>query len=107
MAGMGESIGDVWGKWNDWSVQRGRIHFWPMKFLTLIAAIVLAALLFCNPSFAQTQPSTPRHPEIRRGIEMPTTDRAQRQELIAEQIARKIEPSLKGDISRLQTYVEF
>ena len=45
--------------------------------------------------------------EIRRGLEIPATEPAQRLQAMAEQIVRKIEPDLKGDVSRLQTYVEF
>src|SRR5690349_11360080 len=71
-----------------------------MKLLTLIAVLLCAA----EYATAQTRPT---RTEIRRGIEMPATNRAQRQEMIAEQIARKIEPSLRGDVSRLQTYVDF
>jgi hypothetical protein len=63
---------------------------------------VLILLLIATPVLAQTRPS-----EIRRGMEIPTTNRADRQEIIAQAIARKIEPSLKGDVSRLDAYVEF
>ena len=47
-------------------------------------------------------------PTIRRGIEIPaTTEPSLRQEAVLEQIVRKIEPDLKGDISRLPAYIEF
>src|SRR5436309_3561812 len=66
-----------------------------------------AAIIFCvmlpTVCAAQTRPVG----EIRRGIEIPTTDRAERQQAILEQIARRIEPSLVGDASRLPAYVDF
>jgi hypothetical protein len=63
---------------------------------------VLILLLITAPAWGQTRPA-----EIRRGMEIPTTNRAERQEMMAQAIARKIEPSLKGDVSRLDAYVEF
>lgn len=47
-------------------------------------------------------------PTIRRGITLPaTTEPSARQEAVLEQIVRKIEPDLKGDLARLPVYIEF
>jgi cell wall-associated NlpC family hydrolase len=62
------------------------------------------AVLLPLMCLAQTRPTTV---EIRRGIELPTTDPADRQQAVLEQIVRRIEPDLKGDVSRLAVYVDF
>ncbi len=59
---------------------------------------------FAAQCLAQTRPTTT---EIRHGLEIPATAPAERQEAMLEQIARKVEPDLKGQVSRLPAYVEF
>jgi cell wall-associated NlpC family hydrolase len=73
-----------------------------------VAATLLCALFCLGADTASTRSSAP---EIRRGmVYAPTTnpeDRAERQRNAFETIARKIEPDLKGDPSRLPVYLEF
>jgi cell wall-associated NlpC family hydrolase len=57
-----------------------------------------AVLVILSPLRAQ---------DIRRGLEIPATEPSQRFEAMVEQMARKIEPDLKGDISRLPVYLDF
>jgi hypothetical protein len=78
-----------------------------LPFQVFMRRWILAMLMFpATAIFAQS--SHPTTTEIRRGLEMPaTTEPAERQQAILEQIARRIEPDLKGDPARLQTYVDF
>src|SRR4051812_27338166 len=62
----------------------------------------IIALLFPALCFAQTRPV-----EIRRGIAIAATEPAERQQMVLEQIVRKIEPDLIGKADRLQAYVEY
>src|SRR5689334_21870132 len=71
----------------------------------MIHRLLIGVLAFLLISPALAQPATA--PTIRRGIEFPTTDPSMRQEIVLKQIISKIEPSLKGDVSRLSAYIEF
>lgn len=71
----------------------------------MIHRLLIGVLTFLLISPALAQPAT--RPTIRRGIEFPTTDPSKRQEAVLEQIVRRIEPNLKGDVARLPAYIEF
>jgi len=70
--------------------------------LALCASIVACAFA---PARAQTATTTTAPAEIRRGMEM-SGDRETRARQFYERAIRKVEPSLKGDVSRIPLYLE-
>ena len=71
----------------------------------MVHRLLIGLAIFALSASVLAQP-TPG-PTIRRGIEFPTTDPSMRQEMVLKQIVSKVEPSLKGDVSRLSAYIEF
>ena len=74
-----------------------------MTMRTSLTALV-AACLFATATTATAQTTT-RTPEIRRGLEM-SGDRESRARQAYERAIRKVEPTLKGDVSRIPLYLE-
>jgi cell wall-associated NlpC family hydrolase len=73
-----------------------------MKF-AVFASIVACA--FASASAQTTRTTTTAPTEIRRGVEM-SGDREARSRQFYERAIRKVEPSLKGDVSRIPLYLE-
>jgi hypothetical protein len=73
----------------------------------MLHRLLIGFFFFVLSSPVPAQPAS-TSPTIRRGIEIPaTTEPSQRQEAVLEQIVRKIEPDLRGNLARLPVYIEF
>jgi hypothetical protein len=72
--------------------------------MTRLAPVALIVACAFASSRATAQSTTPT-PEIRRGFEM-SGDRESRSRQFYERAIRKLEPSLKGDVSRIPLYLE-